>query len=148
MIEFIKKYSSVPHDFIDDFFGIDEQTNDSEDDCIISLSTVAKWLEEKESKLMKILNKNFTRDKDEEPMFEDEPMDEDLMYFKTIEINGTEKTLITPDCFKELCMIIKTPKAKAISDFYTSSEKFIMEYHHDQQEKLRVEKAKEKIETK
>lgn len=53
--------------------------------------------------------------------------------------NGTnyyDDIWITPDCFKELCMLSQTPKAKQVRLYYLSLEKLIRKYYNYIGEKL------------
>jgi hypothetical protein len=41
-IDFLKKYSTIPNNFLDDFFNIFNEMNNS--DKVINIEIVAKWL--------------------------------------------------------------------------------------------------------
>ena len=47
-----------------------------------------------------------------------------------------EQIFLTPNCFKELCMLSQTPKAKEVRKYFISIEKLIRKYHQYIQEKL------------
>ena len=57
--EFLKKYSTIPNQFIDDFFGIIKNYNDLDDLFYISLDDVSKWLNQKKSNIKRTFIKNF-----------------------------------------------------------------------------------------
>lgn len=126
MEEFVKKYSSMPNSFIEDFFDIAKESyNDNE--LSIDLNLVAKWLNVDKNNLKRLL-KNFT-------------IDYDYIINKTKVVSNTGATYIqdiwiTPDCFKRLCMLSKTSRADKVRSYYLSIEKLIRKYHHYIEEKL------------
>ncbi len=44
--------------------------------------------------------------------------------------------MLTSDCFKELCMLSQTSKAKEVRKYYLAIEKLIKEYHHYIEEQM------------
>lgn len=58
MENFIKQHSTVPQKFITDFFIIAKEEY-SDNEIIIDLSVIAKWLNVDKSDIKKILIKNF-----------------------------------------------------------------------------------------
>ncbi len=50
--------------------------------------------------------------------------------------HNVEKIMLTSDCFKELCMLSQTAKAKEVRKYYLSIEKLIKKYHTYIEEKL------------
>jgi phage anti-repressor protein len=126
---FLKKYSTVPNDFIEDFFGISKETY-LDTDFVIDFEIVIKWLNVRKDNLKLVLTKHFELGMD--------------YTLKTIKQNNSvrsganyvEKIMLTPDCFKELCMISQTAKAKEVRHFYLSIEKLIRKYHQYIEEKL------------
>ena len=43
-LEFLKKYSTIPNQFLEDFFKISDYTNIDSGDFIVNLQDVVKWL--------------------------------------------------------------------------------------------------------
>lgn len=123
MEHFLKTF---PNDFIRDFFGIVKETyNDNE--LTIDFDVVIKWLDVRKDNIKRLLSINFEKKKD----------------FKIQKVlNGTngaysvEKIFITPDCFKGLCMLSQTPKAKDIRQYYLTVEKLIKKYYQIIQDNL------------
>ena len=107
MESFIKQFSNIPDNFINDFFIIvKEEYFDNE--IIIDFEIVIKWLKVRKDSLKKILVDNF-----------EENYDYTIEKKKKKQINSRGATiyeyiLITPNCFKELCIISQTSKAKII----------------------------------
>ena len=98
MEQFIKKFSTIPNNFITDFFIIaKEEYFDNE--IIINLEVVAKWLDVNKNNIKKVLVKHF-----------DKNFDYTIEKKKKRQINSRgatiyEEILITPNCMKELCMV-------------------------------------------
>ena len=115
MQRFLKKYSNVPNEFINDFFNIAKESfNDN--DFAIDFDVVVKWLKVKKSHLKRLLVQKF------ENKF-DYTINKVKIKNKNRGSNYTEIIYLTPDCFKELCMISQTKKAKEVRKYYLSIEK-------------------------
>jgi len=61
--KFLKKYSTIPNSFIDDFFSFYKYDTD-ENDIIIDLNLVAKWLNMRKDNLKKTLIRSYIEDFD------------------------------------------------------------------------------------
>lgn len=76
------------------------------------------------------------------------------VHLKNIEINNHNKTkhlIISPDCFKQSLMILRTEKAKEIKKYYIELEKifkFYIQYQNIYQKKILEDKQKELEQTK
>jgi len=121
MEQFLKQFSTLPHEFISDFFIIaKEEYVDNE--IIIDFINVCKWLKVNKSDLKRVLIKNF-----------DEKFDYTITKIKKKLINSNgatiyNKILITPNCLKGLCMISQTSKAKEVRKYFIEMEKLIKKY--------------------
>lgn len=129
MENFLKKYSDVPNGFIEDFFSIAKESY-NDNDISIDFEKVTLWLNVKKGNLKRLLIANFQ-----------EKYDYKLNKIKVNNkvrsgSNYVDQIYITPDCFKELCMLSQTPKAKEVRRYYLSIEKLIRKYHNYIQEKL------------
>ena len=128
MESFIKKYTTIPRNFIEDFFDIVKESY-ADTDIIIDFDIVCKWLEIKKSHLKETLVGKFEKDFD---------------YMETKLTKKSKKTAsnnyievkITPQCFKELCMISQTPKAKEVRKYFLELEKIIKKYQETIQEQM------------
>lgn len=130
MKNFLKRYSSVPNGFIEDFFSISKESYE-DNELIIDFDIVVDWLEVRKDNLKRLMVKYFTQDYDYE-----------IVTIKKYNENGSgsnyvEEIWITPDCFKELCMLSQTPKAKEVRQYYLSVEKLVKEYHQYIAQKMR-----------
>jgi phage anti-repressor protein len=121
MEQFLKQFSTIPYDFITDFYVIaKEEYTDNE--IIIDFTNVSKWLNVLKENLKKILIKNF-----------EEGFDYTIENIKKKQVNSRgatiyEKILITPNCLKELCMISQTKKAKEVRKYFIEMEKLVKRY--------------------
>jgi phage anti-repressor protein len=129
MEEFLKKYSSVPIGFIEDFFDISKESYDDAE-CIIKFDVVVKWLDVRKDNLKAILIEHF-----------EEKYDYTIEKVKIKNKNGNganwvDLIHITPDCFKSLCMLSQTAKAKEVRKYFLSIEKLVIKYNKYIQETL------------
>jgi hypothetical protein len=100
--DFIKKYSSLPDAFVNDFYNIaNDDENNNDYDTIINFDIVVKWLNNTKSNLKRMLIENFKKNID----FVIEKIN-----FKNKNNRGNHVNVIkiTPICFKKLCMMSKT----------------------------------------
>ena len=99
---FLQKYSVLSNEFIDDFYAIYDFNESDNNDFIINLELIAKWLSSKKGKLKKTLLKSYDQDIDWIIHKEQEGK---------ISKSNKEIILLTPDCFKRLCLLSKTKKS-------------------------------------
>lgn len=120
--EFLKKYSLIDNNFIDDFYTFFDE-NKNEYDYTIELGKIAYWLEVRKEHLKTLLESNFNENEDY--IIENTKKDGKG---KGTGGNNTKNVLLTYSCAKMLCMISKTPKANIIRKFYIDLEKLIITY--------------------
>lgn len=130
MEQFIKKHTILPEKFVEDFFFI---TNKAYDDTKISINfdLVAKWLTTRKSDLKELLVKHFEEDFDY--------TEQKLTKKDGKKSNNYIEIKITPACFKELCMISQTSKAKEVRKYFLELEKIVRKYYEMIQEQLNKE---------
>ena len=129
MENFIKKHTTLPEKFIKDFYFITSKSY-GEKNISIDFDIVAEWLETRKDNLKQILIKNFEKELDYTEEKTTKKLDK--------KINITE-IKITPSCFKELCMISQTTKAKKVRKYFLEIEKIVKKYYDAIQEKLNEE---------
>jgi phage anti-repressor protein len=123
VIDFLKRYTNIDHNFIEDFYVFYDE-NKSEYDFVINIETIAKWLNVKKFHLKELLKVNFIKDKD---------------YIETKIINKKQgkgghnklNVMLTYDCFKMLCMISRSEKSKQIREYYIEIEKHLFKYREE-----------------
>jgi len=129
MDKFIKKFSNLPKDFVDDFYVIaKEEYTDNE--LIINFDLVYSWLETRKDHLKKVLVENF-----------EENYDYVIKINKVKQSSGNGMTtrhdiLLTPNCFKELCMISQTSRAKEVRKYFIEMEKLVKRYYRTIKEEM------------
>ena len=117
--EFLKKYSLIDNDFIDDFYSFyDEGKN--EYDFTINLELICTWLDVRKDQAKRLLEFNFS-------------INQDYIEYKQTGLKGTGKNnikiiLLTYTCAKLLCMISKCEKASTIRNYYIELEKLLITY--------------------
>lgn len=116
---FLKKYSLLSNEFIDDFHNIYDFNETNNNEFIINLDLISSWLETRKRKLKETLVKSYNKNID---------------WIVNKENNGKisksnkEIILLTPDCFKRLCLLSKTKKAEEVRTYYLELEKLINNY--------------------
>jgi phage anti-repressor protein len=115
---FLKKYSTIPNTFIDDFFTF-YSYDSTDEDIIIDLNLVAKWLNVRKDNLKITLLRSYI---------------ENVDYKITINksgVNGgrpSETILISTSCFRRMCMASNTDKGKEVRKYYEKIEKLLHKY--------------------
>ena len=119
--DFITKRSNIPKTFLKDFFNLG---GDSYGDTYknINFDDVVKWLEVQKNHLKRILTTNFK-------IIDDYTEDKILVKNKNRGANYVSKIMLTPDCFKELCMLSQTEKAKGVRKYYIVVEGLLRDHY-------------------
>ena len=116
--DYLKKYSSINNKFIDDFFSL-YNVKTSNDDFVINLENVAKWLNCKKFTLNDTIKNTYQ-------------INIDYKISKSINQKSTgrprEEVMITPNCFKRLCMMSRTEKAEEVRSYFIALEDHINKY--------------------
>ena len=115
--EYLKKFSSINNKFIDDFFGLyNENTEDN--DFVIDIESVSKWLKIIRGNIKKTLSETYR-----------EKIDYKISINKSITAGRPRETIyLTPDCFKRICMLTKSSKGEEVRSYYIQLEKHIDKY--------------------
>jgi phage anti-repressor protein/predicted GIY-YIG superfamily endonuclease len=115
--DFLKKFSSVNNKFIDDFFShYSENTKDT--DFVIDFDNTAKWLQVRKDSIKRTLIESYRNN-----------IDYKITEKKLITAGRpSEKILITPDCFKRICLLTKSVKGEAVRSYYIQLEKHLDKY--------------------
>jgi phage anti-repressor protein len=117
--EFLKKFSTLNNDFIDDFYNIYDPDSKTYNDFSIDIEIVSKWLNSKKGKLKETLINTYNKN-----------IDYKITKKKEDKISKSNKEIImlTPDCFKRLCLLSKTIKAEEVRTYFLELEKLISNY--------------------
>ena len=108
--DFIVKRSNIPKDFLTDFFNLGGDTyGDTYKN--IDFDDVVKWFDVYKNHLKRLLVANFK-------IMDDYTEKKILVKNKNRGANYISKIMLTPDCFKELCMLSQSEKAKGVRKYY------------------------------
>jgi hypothetical protein len=103
--DFLKKFSTLNNSFIEDFHTIYKLEENNNNDHVINLNIISKWLDTKKGKLKETLVRTYNKNIDYIVKKEKEGK---------ISKSNKEIILLTPDCFKRLCLLSKTSKAEEV----------------------------------
>ena len=117
LIEFLKKYSKINNDFIEDFFCLYDINNKFEFN--IDLDIVCNWLNIRKDNIKKTLIRSYQ-----------EKVDYIITKNKDNINPGAPKEIIllTPKCFKILSMSSKSKKAVLVREYYYELEQILDRY--------------------
>jgi phage anti-repressor protein len=128
---FLKTHSAIPNAFIDDFINMNSYKA-LQTDFAIDLDVVAKWLSVKKGNLIETLKKTYKLD-----------IDYTLQNASNKKGkyggNHYKKVMITPDCFKRLCMLSRSAKAEDVRTYYIHLEALLFKYHQQMLEGMQAE---------
>ena len=119
-LDFLKKYSSISNTFLEDFFNLYNR-NTSDNDFVIDLKNVAKWLKVNLKVLRETLKKSYTKNIDY--------IDNSNKIQKKGSGGHTLKiTLLTPNCFKKICQLTKSKKGNEVREYFIKVEETLFRY--------------------
>jgi phage anti-repressor protein/predicted GIY-YIG superfamily endonuclease len=145
---FLKTHSIIPNEFIDEFVGINSDQLTGQTDFAIDLDVIAKWLNVRKDNLFQTLKATYKKDIDYIIVNAKKPNPSKYGG------NNYKKILLTPDCFKRLCMLSKSKKAEDVRSYYIELESLLFRYYNqalagmeleikNMENKLRPKSAKE-----
>ena len=116
---FLKKFSTLNNDFIDDFYNIYDPDKNLVIDYPINIETISKWLNTRKGTLKETLINTYTKN-----------IDYKITKNKDAKISKSNKEIImlTSDCFKRVCLLSKTLKAEEVRTYFLELEKLIGNY--------------------
>lgn len=121
MMVFLKKYSPVENAFVDDFFGqVDPSSPD--DAHTVDLDFIAIWLAVRKGNLLKTLRASYMLGVDY--VISKPPPSGAKGRGK----NTRRIVMLTPDCFKTLCMQSRSPQADRVRAYFIAVEKTLFRY--------------------
>ena len=123
--DFLIKNSSIDKKFIIDFFGFQKKMlYKSYEPFTIDLNDIAYWLDAVKGNLKATLIESYSK-------INDYKIIKNIASAKPEAVNGgqnKELILVTPDCFKMLCMRSNTKKSKSVQKYYIDLEKLLDKY--------------------
>lgn len=123
---YVKKFTTVPEEFIDEFFEL--YTGDKtveQTDFVIRLDAVAKWLKCSKRTLSHTLRTSY---KEKFDYIVTKPTD---VVKKDPRHNNYKLYLLTPDCFKQLAMMSRSKNASLVRAYFIEVEKLFIRYRDE-----------------
>ena len=119
-IDFLKKYSTIPNQFLDDFYKIFNHINLNSNEINIDLDNVIKWLNIQKHGAKTTLLKSYKKNID-------------YQIKKVIKKKGTggqkrEIITITVNCFKKICQLTKSKKGNEVREYFIQVESLLNKY--------------------
>ena len=133
LLDFLKKYSTISNIFLEDFFSLYDNKM-SDNNFVIDLKNVAKWLNVDIKSLRETLKKSYKKDID----YKD--------FINKIQKKGSgghtfKITLLTSNCFKKICQLTKSKKGDEVREYFIKVEETLFKYKnyiiHGLEEKIK-----------
>lgn len=118
----VKLFTNVPSTFVDDFFEM-YKPDTKQDEFVINIDSVAKWLDIEKFTLTSTLKYSYKVDTDY--TLERVARDPSIKSGS----NNYIKVMLTPDCMKRLCMRSRSKKAETVRTYFIEIESFIIKYN-------------------
>jgi len=117
--KYLKKITAIPNDFIDEMFDLyNEKT--TQVDFVVDLYNIAKWLDVSRKELVRTLIRTYKKNIDY--------ISHTINMHRTSGGNNNKQYLVTPDCFKRICMLSKSKKADLVRTYFIELESIIIKY--------------------
>ena len=147
-IDFLKKYSTIPNQFLDDFYKIFNHSTINSNEINIDLDDVIKWLQIQKHGAKTTLLKTYKKNIDYEIK----------KIYKPKGKGGQKREIITitVNCFKKICQLTRSKKGNEVREYFIQVESLLNKYkdyiingmqdkitklEKDQQPKLNPEKG-------
>jgi superfamily II DNA or RNA helicase/phage anti-repressor protein len=119
-IDFLKKYSNVPNQFIDDFFSLIDYKEYESSEKIVDLDKVVKWLDINKGMAKKTLIKSYRKNID-------------YIIKKVVKPKGSgghnaEIILLTIRCFKKFCQLTRSKHGDDVRNYFIDVEYTLNKY--------------------
>ena len=120
--DFLKKYSTIPNAFIDDLFALYGQST-QQSDHVVHLDAAAKWLKIRKDHMVNTLRESYKKNSDYTVIRQ--PKQTGVQGW-----GGHNKVyiLLTPDCFKRLCMRSRGKMAEDVRTYFIELEGLVLKY--------------------
>ena len=132
ILVFLKKYTPIDDSFIDDFFSL-YTIGSNPSSFVVNLDMVAKWLEARKANLFRIVKRSYVLDIDYN-------VSKNGIKGAKGSVGRGKNTIrivmLTPDCFKALCMQSQTKKSVFVRSYFIAVEKALFVYRDEIVESL------------
>jgi len=132
--DWLKVHSTIPNNFIDSFLSM-YNPDTIQTDHVVNLDNVVKWLKVEKFKIINTLKDSYKQDID-------------YTIEKSIKRNGKyggnnyKKVMLTPDCFKRLCMRSRSKRAEQVRTYFIELESLLVRYKSALIEGIRAEERR------
>ena len=118
--DFLKKYSTVPNQFIEDFYKLTDYKEINNNEMTIDLNDVIKWLVIQKHSAKDTLKKSYIKNVD-------------YKIIKNNKVKGSgghnkETILLTINCFKKFCQLTKSIKGNEVREYFINVEGLLNKY--------------------
>lgn len=117
---FLKTHSTISNAFVDAFLSI-YNPNTIQTDFVVKLSVAANWLQASKKTLVTTLTSSYKEGFDYTIVKVSKKAD--VKYG-----NNNKEWLLTPDCFKRLCMRSRSKKAEEVRTYFIQLESLLVRY--------------------
>ena len=121
--KYVKRFTTVPESFVDELFQF-YSTDTEQMDLVISLDSVAKWLKVPKKTLHQTLKRSYIKDVD----FVSQRKTNPNRIKNQRGANNYIEIVITPDCFKRICMMSRTKVAEMSRSYFIDVETQFLRY--------------------
>ena len=118
--DFLKKFSPIPNSFIEDLFEL-YGTSTLQSDPVVNLDAVAKWLGIRKGTLVSTLRASYKKGVDYEMTVQPRLPGAHGGHNRAV-------VLLTPDCFKRVCMRSRGRKAEGVRTYFIMLEGLVLKY--------------------
>lgn len=120
---YLKKYTLISPKFIDELYTMYDEESSNED-LVINLDSVERWLGTNKKHLHQLLKKRFKTDEDFVARKATNPN-------KTVaRANNYTEILITPSCFKRICLLSESKNGERMRDYMIQIEATLLHYRN------------------
>ena len=118
---FLKKHSTIPNNFIESFLSM-YNPETIQTDFTIDIEKVSLWIGIKKKHLLETLYNSYVENIDYIHI------KKQYVSIKTHGGNNKKHILITPDCFKRLCMRSRSKKSEEVRTYFIELESLLVKY--------------------
>lgn len=123
MRAFLKQHTTVPNSFVDDIFSMYKPTT-SQTERVIDLESVAKWLGMTKTNIALTLKRSYAAGKD----YSIEKLAGLRRRPGARATNNYHRVMITPDCFKRICMRTASARGEMVRTYFVEIEGVLARY--------------------
>jgi phage anti-repressor protein/predicted GIY-YIG superfamily endonuclease len=133
LVTFLKRMSPIPNTFIDDMFEL-YNPDTAQTDLAVDIDAVAKWLGVRKENLMQTLRTSYTAGVDF--TITKKPTAHPTSKYGS---HAYKQVLVTPDCFKRICMRSRGKTAEDVRTYFIQIEALVMKYREQMGEGMQQE---------